>query len=101
MRQELIIAIMSGNVLKFYKSKEWQTKRKEIIKRDRECIHCKQAGKYSHADTVHHIIHLRANPSLALVDTNLITLCKTCHDKQHPEKLHPQESQGYTNQERW
>jgi 5-methylcytosine-specific restriction endonuclease McrA len=101
MRPELTKAILSGNVLTFYKSREWQQKRREILTRDKECIHCKRMGKYSHADTVHHIIHLRANPSLALADTNLISLCKSCHDKEHPEKLHPQEAKGYINQERW
>lgn len=102
MRQELINAILSGDILKFYRSKEWIKKRKDIIKRDNnECIICKRAGRYSQAQAVHHIKHLREHPALALADDNLISICNPCHNKEHPEKIHPTASQGYTNTERW
>lgn len=38
------------------------------------------------ATTVHHIKHLDEHPELALVDSNLISLCADCHNKAHPEK---------------
>ena len=35
---------------------------------------------------VHHIKPRRDYPELALVDSNLISLCDECHNKMHPEK---------------
>lgn len=73
---------------KFYKTTEWIKKREEILKRDNyECQHCKLKGKVTNKKlTVHHIKHYRDEPSLALTDSNLITLCGACHNKEHPEK---------------
>lgn len=72
---------------KFYKSKKWERKRNNILRRDDYlCQHCKWYGTRREAETVHHIIHLEDDPSLALVDSNLISLCKKCHNKEHPEK---------------
>ena len=77
-----------GNVRKFYKSKPWRKKRREILRRDnRECQRCKSKGKYHKAETVHHKRHLKDCPELALVDSNLISLCFNCHNIEHPEKL--------------
>ena len=88
MRIELILAIKRGDVRKFYKSKEWKRKRREILKRDNhECQRCKREGGYSRATTVHHKKHLDKYPELALADENLESLCDACHNKQHPEKL--------------
>jgi len=102
MRQVLINAIMTGNVMMFYNSREWRAKRSAILKRDNnECQHCKTAGSYHAAEEVHHIKHLRHEPSLALIDNNLISLCIACHNVQHPEKLHQQEAKGFVNQEKW
>lgn len=87
-RKELIEAVKQGNVRKFYKSREWRKKRRQIMKRDNyECQKCKSEGKYHKAKTVHHIKHLREFPELALVDSNLISLCYNCHNEEHPEKL--------------
>nr|DAX89298.1 MAG TPA: NinG recombination protein [Caudoviricetes sp.] len=72
----------------FYQSKEWRDKRDEILKRDNfECQKCKGKGRYSKAITVHHIKHYKKYPSLALTDSNLISLCNQCHNEEHPEKL--------------
>lgn len=71
----------------FYHSTAWRRKRKQILKRDNfECQFCKAEGGYSKANTVHHIKHLTARPDLALVDSNLISCCHACHEKQHPER---------------
>ena len=73
----------------FYRSTIWRVKRKEILKRDNnECQKCKSNGRYSKADCVHHIKHLKDRPDLALVDSNLISVCDICHNILHPEKLH-------------
>lgn len=102
MRKELLKAIMIGDVLKFYKSKEWKKKRKDIFKRDNnECQKCKAKGKFRKAKCVHHIKHLRDNPELALEDENLICLCNICHNEEHPEKLHSNSKSKFTNEERW
>ncbi len=73
----------------FYHSSAWRSKRREILKRDnKECQRCKSKGRYSKADCVHHIKHLKDRPDLALVDSNLTSVCDTCHNVLHPEKLH-------------
>lgn len=83
----LLEAIKKGDVLKFYKSKHWAKCRKEVLDRDNnECQHCKREGKVGRADAVHHMVHLRDDPSLALDPDNLITLCKYHHNLEHPEK---------------
>lgn len=71
----------------FYRSTQWEKKRKKILKRDKErCQICKRYGRMVQATTVHHIQHLDEYPELGLVDSNLISLCESCHNKQHPEK---------------
>jgi 5-methylcytosine-specific restriction protein A len=52
-----------------------------------ECQKCKRRGKVSKATCVHHKKHLKDYPELALVDSNLISLCYACHNEEHPEKL--------------
>ena len=87
-----------GGPLAFYKSVWWAKKRWYILKRDRgECQRCKADGVYSKGQCVHHIQHLKHRPDLALSDSNLITLCNSCHDKEHPEKL--LKIQTFTNAE--
>lgn len=72
---------------KFYKTYTWETKRKEILKRDNfECQMCKGEGLYSKATTVHHVKHYDKFPELGLTDDNLISLCASCHNKVHPER---------------
>ena len=71
----------------FYKSAKWDAKRKAILRRDGYmCRNCRRYGRMREATTVHHIKHLDEHPELALVDSNLISLCADCHNKAHPEK---------------
>lgn len=71
----------------FYLSGAWKRKRKAILKRDGYvCRKCKRYGRRREATTVHHIKHLDEYPELALVPSNLISLCSDCHNKAHPEK---------------
>ena len=80
--------IAKGNVSDFYNSWLWRKKRKQILQRDNnECQICKSKGRYSKGTTVHHIKHLKARPDLALTDSNLLTVCDTCHNDLHPEKF--------------
>lgn len=48
---------------------------------------CKKRGLFRKATIVHHIKHLKDRPDLALDENNLISLCGSCHDIVHPEKL--------------
>lgn len=71
----------------FYNSYAWKIKRKAILRRDGYlCQNCKRYGRLREAMTVHHIKHLEEFPELALVDSNLVSLCAKCHNKEHPEK---------------
>lgn len=93
-----------GRIKLFYKLGIWRRKRKQILERDnKECQHCKAKGEYSKATCVHHIKHLDARPDLALVDSNLISLCDSCHNQEHPEKLKRQQvnKREYITPERW
>ena len=83
----LLEAIKAGDVRVFYKSGIWRSKRQQILKRDNfECQRCKDQGKFSPAEIVHHIKHLREYPELALDDENLLSVCGACHNILHPEK---------------
>lgn len=93
-----------GRVKLFYKRAIWKRKRRQILDRDnRECQKCKASGGYRRATCVHHIKHLDARPDLALVDSNLISLCDACHNQEHPEKLkkHQVNRKEHITPERW
>lgn len=69
---------------RFYKSARWLKCRERVLKRDNyECVLCRKKGRHVRAQEVHHIKHLDKNPELALVEDNLISLCKECHNNQH------------------
>lgn len=113
--QDLATACVRENrVHDFYVSAAWRKKREEILKRDKyECQLCKAKGKYSRAEIVHHVRHLRDHPQLALCDTytdergdvhrQLLSVCRTCHENDcHPERMKTQElSPHFRTEERW
>lgn len=71
---------------KFYKSKEWKKIRQHIYKTKYGiCELCGAPG-----DEVHHIIPLTpnniTNQDITLSKSNLILLCKSCHQKQHKQQ---------------
>ena len=97
---------------RFYDSSLWRRKREEVLHLDHnECQLCKQHGIITKAQTVHHIIHLRDNPKLALLtyynnNRQLISLCNDCHNKVHPEKnikfkLKSEKEKDLITEERW
>lgn len=80
----------------FYTSKRWLKKRDMILRRDNyQCQYCKRYGRAVPATVVHHIRHYDEHPELALISSNLISLCSACHNRQHPEK-----GKGYANWQR-
>jgi 5-methylcytosine-specific restriction enzyme A len=71
----------------FYNSKAWKDKRAYILKRDGYlCQECKKYGKNIEAKLVHHIIEIDEEYSLRLKNSNLVSVCHSCHNKEHPEK---------------
>lgn len=116
--------IRTGELWKFYKTKEWRSLKASILKeRHYECAECRRHGVITRYDvsedgqkklisTVHHVCHVRDHPELALsrwykdyetgeMKENLIPVCKACHNKLHPEKQKHKRSDGYVNEERW
>ena len=71
----------------FYLSAKWKHKRQTIMRRDGYmCRECRKYGRVREAVEVHHIKHLEDYPELAYDDSNLVSLCRDCHRKMHPEK---------------
>lgn len=109
MIKKLIQAIKSGNTHYFYTSRTWRRKRKVILDRDNnECQLCKENGKVTIGTKedsliVHHIQELKDRPDLCLTDSNLLAVCRDCHENVfHPERLGEyKERKKFTNEERW
>lgn len=100
MHERLLKWIEDDQLVKFYATREWRTIRLIALRRDkRRCQYAKRLGGYMKADTVHHIIAVRDDPSLALLLANLESISKSNHNKEHPEKF--EENIKYLNEERW
>lgn len=90
--------IDAGQEDRFYSWPEWKALSHRVRERvdHNECQRCKSRGKVGPADLVHHIKHLRDRPDLALSiydpdtkERQLVTLCRACHELEHPERLRP------------
>lgn len=116
MTPQYIVDFIKGldkqDIWKFYKLAEWQKVRAEVLAEQYyECQVCKSKGKYTPADTVHHIQYVRKHPETALDKTyeykgktyvNLIAICKACHNHVHTEKLENKRNSAIPlNEERW
>lgn len=93
---ELRKLIAAGKENLFYEWPEWLRTRAWALYLDRgECTRCKQRGRYTPAEVVHHVQHLRDRPDLALSiydedgKRQLVSLCRACHEHEHPERLRP------------
>ena len=88
---KLIFLISSGREHEFYLWGAWKAIRQKVLSLDHyECQTCKAKGKYAKATIVHHVKHLKDRPDLALSiwdgdERQLISLCKSCHEAEHPE----------------
>ena len=101
----------SGKEINFYMSSSWQDLAAKVRRMDRyECQLCKARGRYSRGVIVHHVKHLRDRPDLALSiydpetgERQLITVCKQCHEEQHPEAFQPKtlKKREQITSERW
>ena len=70
----------------FYKSKQWESVRKTVLKRDKfRCKRCDTLclGKRKGLPAPHcdHVIPRSKRPDLALVASNVQILCHSCHSK--------------------
>lgn len=84
----------------FYVSKAWRRKKKAILRRDHyQCQLCKRYGRLTEAKIVHHKLELAEYPELALDDDNLISVCRACHNKLHPEKAEARNKYKYGKHE--
>ena len=87
--------IETGQEHRFYISTAWIRCADKVRRMDHgECVLCKARGRYSRGELVHHVKHLKDRPDLALEimdpdtgERQLVTLCKACHEEQHPEAL--------------
>lgn len=88
--------IKEGREAEFYGWPEWDETRQKVLTLDsHECTRCKARGRYTPAALVHHVHHLKDRPDLALSiwtpdgDRQLVSLCRPCHELEHPERLKP------------
>ncbi|MDW0112217.1 HNH endonuclease [Sporosarcina saromensis] len=109
----LMKLINSGQLIKFYKSKEWRELRKLAMKRDNyECQHCKLEGKVTTRETinkhgrktkmdVNHIKPVKLFPHLALSLSNTEYLCVYCHNIADGKDEMIKKEPKFVNEERW
>lgn len=70
----------------FYTSKPWSVTRNKIAERDHYlCKLCLSNKRFKPMQLVHHIQEYKDHPHLALVESNLISLCARCHHHVHKE----------------
>lgn len=72
----------------FYKSRAWINCRAAYLSsRQYLCERCLKDGRYTPADTVHHIVKLTPNnifdPEITLNWKNLMAVCRDCHAALH------------------
>lgn len=105
---KLIFLISSGREHEFYLWGAWKAIRQQVLSLDHyECQTCKAKGKYAKATIVHHVKHLKDRPDLALSiwdgdERQLISLCKSCHEAEHPESQRQYKNiRASITRERW
>lgn len=86
--EEVYALVTAGDAHAFYVTREWKDLRQQVLERDAYC--CQRClGKYhenkeriklTKAKYVHHIIPMKESYTLALEETNLVSLCYRCHE---------------------
>lgn len=77
----------AGGNMDQHATRKWKAKREKILRRDGyRCQECAKYGRFTPAVEVHHIKHADTHPELFFSDENLVSLCRKCHNKMHPEK---------------
>lgn len=94
--------IKTGQLIKFYKSREWLDLRQLALRRDNyECQMHRAKAKYHHAQCVHHLREVKPYPHLALTLDNLMSLCNVCHNEVHGRVGSQPRVKKFSNEERW
>lgn len=106
--------IDNDSLIKFYQCRAWKRLRQKVLERDRAtgCAECAKRGRYSRATHVHHVMHVRVRPDLAMSEhyidgegeeqRNLVSVCHPCHETVcHPERLLCARSKEPLTRERW
>lgn len=72
--------------------REWKRIRDRYVKAHSLCERCLKEGRFTPVEEVHHI--LPVNRSGTNAESNLMSLCKSCHNKIHIElgDCHPNET---------
>lgn len=100
----------AGTSDRFYDWPEWERIRADVLRMDQwECQACKARHRYRKAELVHHVKHLKDRPDLALSafdpatgERQLVSLCRACHEEQHPERMRqPTPHSAPVTEERW
>ena len=63
------------------KDQRWKDRRREILVRD--SFRCQKCYHKSHHNHVHHVVYEHGRMAWEYEDEYLITLCQTCHQKEH------------------
>ena len=77
----------------FENSAAWKARREDALRRDKyRCVECQRFGRKTEdglpvpAELVHHVVPLEVDWGKRLSLDNLQSLCRSCHNKKHPEK---------------
>lgn len=72
------------HIVAFYRSTKWRKLRASVLA---EAFHlcecCKQRGDLTPADTVHHLVEIREDWHRRLERSNLLAVCRGCHESFH------------------
>lgn len=105
--------IAAGCIEQFYFTEDWKELRLDVLEEfHNECAECMKRGRYTRADCVHHVNHVKNRPDLALSkyytdregkkQRQLVPLCNACHNIEHPEKrTNSRGKDKFFNEERW
>ena len=70
---------------KFYQSNEWKAAKRKHLQHEPLCRECASQGKYTKATMVDHIVPIKKGGA-PLLDSNLQSLCWSCHSKKSAEE---------------
>lgn len=98
----------------FYDTRAWRKMKREVLKHDHfECQYCKNRGRHTRAEVVHHEFHLKDYPQYGLMmwvedpetgerRRNLVSVCRRCHETVcHPERSRKMIVKKPLTPERW
>lgn len=73
---------------RFYRSRAWKGVRAIQLAREPLCQRCLRDHRRAvPAAAVHHVLSIEERPDLALVVSNLESICKACHSAHHAKRL--------------